>query len=149
MDNGDVPSIPLQQAQNCIVASIQIELTEEILEEFRKDLLQLLHATRSKGVIIDISGVNIMDLEDFDALRQTLLMAEIMGAKTILTGFQPGVVSCLVDLNADIERINAAFNLDDAFRLMNNILSYDETPTSVSTDKQDEPSQLDLDFNQE
>jgi rsbT antagonist protein RsbS len=111
--------IPLQISQNCVVASIQVDLTEDLLEQFRQDLLEKLHSSEAKGVIIDVSGVEIMDLTDFKILKDTVTMAGMMGAKTIIAGLQPGVISALIDLGADIDGINAALNLDDAFVLFN------------------------------
>lgn len=121
MQHKDVPRIPLQFSEGCVVASIQIDLTEEVLQQFRKDLLERLKDTGAKGLILDLSGVEVMDYQDFKALNKTLSMASLLGAKTILTGFQPGVVSSLVDFNADIDHINATLNLDDAFELMQHL----------------------------
>jgi hypothetical protein len=45
-------------------------------------------------------------------------MAQVMGARTILSGLKPGVVSALIDLGADPEGVNAVLNLDDAFKLL-------------------------------
>lgn len=156
MNSGDVQSIPLQLSQGCIIASIQIELTEEVLQQFRKDLLERLHITKARGVILDLSGVEIMDLDDFEALQRILSMAAIMGVETILTGFQPGVVSALVDLNADIDSINAALALDDALQLMNSLrlLKNDtdllpENSSQAELNELDESAEPDLDFSQE
>ncbi|NMG09638.1 STAS domain-containing protein [Brasilonema sp. UFV-L1] len=121
MNGSDVQRIPLQLSQGCIIASIQIELTAEVLQQFRKDILDWLHNNKARGIILDLSGVEIMDLQDFETLRRTLSMAAIMGVETILTGFQPGVVSALVDLNADIDSIYAALDIDDALQLMNSL----------------------------
>ena len=118
MNINETQRIPLQLSQGCIIASMQIELTDEVLYQFRQDLLGCLHTHRAKGVILDVSGVEIMDLADFEAIRRILGMVEMMGARTILSGFQPGVVSCLVDLNAEIDDIHAASDLDQAFRLV-------------------------------
>ncbi|MGK7929739.1 MAG: STAS domain-containing protein [Spirulina sp.] len=118
MKASNVPRIPLQVSQECVIASIQIDLTEEVLKQFRQDLLECLHQTRAKGLILDLSGIEVMDFEDFQGIDLTLSMASIMGATTILTGFQPGVVSTLVDFNVEIDHIHATLNLDDAFDLM-------------------------------
>jgi rsbT antagonist protein RsbS len=123
MNHAEVRRVPLQFSQGCVVASIQIDLTEEVLQQFRQDLLERLYETKAKGLIIDLSGVEVMDYEDFKALNTTLSMASLMGAKTILTGFQPGVVSSLVDFNAEIDHLNATLNLDSAFELMKDLNS--------------------------
>jgi rsbT antagonist protein RsbS len=118
MNESSAQRIPLQISHDCVIASIQIDLTEEVLNHFQSDLLARLHAVGARGVILDLSGVEIMDLEDFRALRRTMLMAEVMGARSIITGLRSGVVSALVALNADTEGIEATQSLDDAFRLM-------------------------------
>ena len=118
MANSDRQYIPLQISQNCVVASIQTELTPAILEQLRQDMLEKLHDSGANGVIIDVSGIEILDLTDFNELRQIIDMVGIMGAKTVMSGFKPELISALVDLDANIDGINAAFNLDDAFILI-------------------------------
>ena len=113
--------IPLQISQNCVVASIQIDLTPELLQQLCQDLLEKLHSSGASGVILDVSGVEIIDLTDFTELRKIINMVEIMGAKTIISGLKPGVISALVDLDADIDGINAVLNLDDAFVLIDTL----------------------------
>ena len=118
MTASSVQHIPLQVARGCVVASIQIDLTPEVLRQFRMDLLERVQESRANGVILDVSGIDILDLDDFNGLRHTMEMAEIMGARPILSGLKPGVVSALIDLGADPEGLNAVLNLDDAFRLL-------------------------------
>ncbi len=108
----------MQISQNCVLASIQIDLTPELLQQLRQDLLEELYANKADGVIIDVSGLEIIDFTDFTELRNIIDMVAIMGAKTVISGFKPGVISALVDLDADIDGINAALNLDDAFVLI-------------------------------
>jgi|GEM_PF-646326 len=156
MNNGDVQRIPLQIVQGCLVASLQVELTEEVLRYFRKDILGMLHTTKARGVILDLSGLEIIDGEDFANLQGTLSMAKIMGVDTILTGFQPGVVSALVDLVVDLDSINAALDLDDALQLINNLrpLHQDvellpENSLQEKLKELDESVEFNLDFHQE
>ena len=107
--------IPLQLSRNCIVASIQVDLTYNVLRQFRVDLLEFLQRSGAQAVILDLSGLEILDLEEFEALRNTMNMVSLMGAKSIVAGMRPGVVSSLIALNADVEGVVAVFNLDDAF----------------------------------
>ena len=118
MTDSNVQRIPLQVARGCVVASIQIDLTPEVLRQFRIDLLERVQKISANGVILDVSGIDILDLDDFNGLRSTMEMAEIMGARPILSGLKPGVVSALIDLGADPEGVNAVLNLDDAFQLL-------------------------------
>jgi rsbT antagonist protein RsbS len=121
MTASSVQRIPLQVVRGCVVASIQIDLDPEVLRQFRIDLLACVQKSRANGVILDVSGIDILDLDDFNGLRSTMEMAEVMGARPILSGLKPGVVSALIDLGADPEGVNAVLNLDDAFQLLDGI----------------------------
>ena len=110
--------IPLQVSRNCVVASIQIDLSDEVLGRLRTDLLQLIQRSGCEAVIMDVSGVQIIDREEFEGLRQTMSMASIMGAAPVLCGLRPGVVASLVELGADVDGIDAAADLDRAFELV-------------------------------
>jgi rsbT antagonist protein RsbS len=123
-----------------VVASIQVDLTEDVLRQFRIDLLEMLHESGAGGVVLDLAGVDIMDLEDFEAIRQTLAMATLLGAHTILAGLRPGVVSSLVELDANVEDIRASLNLDLAFEQIHEILSNsgDQVEPELADDRDDE-----------
>jgi len=118
MDVRAIQRIPLQLSQNSIVASIQVDLSDELLRLFREDLLNLLQSSEAEGIILDFSGVEIIDAEDWAAIRGTMTMANLMGTRSIVAGLRPGVVSALVELEVDVEDIDAALNLDEALKLM-------------------------------
>jgi len=111
--------IPLQMSNNCLVASIQIDLTADVLEQFREDLLSQLQARHARGIIFDLSGIEVMDLSDFENIRSTISMAKVMGVSTVVCGMRPGVVASVVLLGADTDEIRAARDLDMAFELLN------------------------------
>ena len=111
-------TVPVQRAMGCLVASIQVDLNEAVIQQLADSLLEALHRQGARGVILDLSGVSIMDAEEFAALRKIERMAGLMGARTIYAGLKPGVVSALVDLDADVARMVASRSLDDAFLLI-------------------------------
>lgn len=118
MTASSVHHIPLQVVRGCVVASIQIDLNPEVMRQFRIDLLERVQISGANGVILDVSGIDILDLDDFKGLRSTMEMAKVMGARPILSGLKPGVVSALIDLGVDPEGVNSVLNLDDAFQLL-------------------------------
>ena len=123
MPTGSTPRIPLQLSRQCLVASIQVDLTEDVLPQFRRELLDLLHSSGARGVILDVSGLGVIDHEDFEALRETMGMAELMGARAVICGLGAGVVASLVELGVETGDVQAAFNLDEAFGLMERLRS--------------------------
>jgi rsbT antagonist protein RsbS len=101
-----------------VVASIQVDLDEDVLARFRENLLRRIHETGSRGVILDVSGLETLDSDEFAALRRIITMSTIMGAESVLVGLRPGVVSSLIEAGADVDGLQAASNLDAAFALL-------------------------------
>jgi len=114
----DTPAVAMQVSRDVVVASIQIELNEDVLARLREDLLQRVHNSGSRGVILDVSGLETLDSDEFAALRQIITMCTILGAESILVGLQPGVVSSLIEAGAEVDGVRAAVNLEAAFNLL-------------------------------
>lgn len=68
----------MQSSRDCLVASIQVDLDDDVLRRFREDLLQRVHRTNPKGVILDVSGLEIIDATDFAELQRTMAMVSLM-----------------------------------------------------------------------
>ena len=134
----DIPGIALQVSRNIVVASIQVDLDDDVLERFREDLLRRIHATGSRGVILDVSGLETLDSDEFAALRRIITMCTIMGAESVLVGLQPGVVSALIEAGADAGGLQAAINLDAAFDMLQP-KPESESAAATDTDHQDTP----------
>ena len=114
----DIPGVAIQVSRAIVVASIQVDLDDNVLARFRDDLLRRIHETGSRGVILDLSGLETLDSDEFAALRSIIVMSTIMGAKSVLVGLRPGVVSALIEAGADVDGLQAAINLDAAFALL-------------------------------
>ena len=114
----DIPGVAIQVSRDIVVASIQVDLDDDVLDRFRDELLHRLHETGSCGVILDVSGLETLDSYEFSALRRIITMCTIMGAETVLVGLRPGVVSALIEAGADVDGLQAAINLDAAFALL-------------------------------
>ena len=114
----DIPGVAIQVSRDVVVASIQVDLDDDVLALFREDLLRRIHETGSRGVILDVSGLETLDSDEFAALRRIITMCTIMGAESVLAGLQPGVVSALIEAGADVDGLRAAINLDAAYALL-------------------------------
>jgi rsbT antagonist protein RsbS len=114
----DIPRIAIQFARNVVIASIQIDLSDDVLDQFREDLLARVHETSCRGVIVDVSGLDTIDSEEFAALRRIMTMTNLMGSRSILLGLRPGVVSALIEAGAEVDGLDAAIDLDGAFEML-------------------------------
>ncbi|MEP1595833.1 MAG: STAS domain-containing protein [Halieaceae bacterium] len=129
-------TVPVQRAMGCLVASVQVDLNDRVIQQLADNLLEALRVQSARGVILDLSGVSIMDAEEFAALRKIERMAALMGAATVFAGLRPGVVSALIDLDADVSKLAASRSLDDAVLLID-AGEYDETDAEISTESND------------
>ena len=118
MNTNDTPVVAIQVSRDIVVASIQVDLDDDVLARFQEDLLRRVHETGSAGVILDLSGLETLDSHELSALRHIIAMLKIMGAESVLVGLRPGVVSALIDAGADVDGLQAAINLDAAFDLL-------------------------------
>ncbi len=108
----------MQVSRNVVVASIQVDLDDDVLTRFEEDLLGRVHETNSRAVILDVSGLETLDSTEFKALRRIIVAVTIMGTESILVGLQPGVVSGLIEVGADVDGLRTAIDLDAAFELL-------------------------------
>ena len=115
--------VPIQLTHDSLIASIQVELNQEVLDQFQKDLLLQIQTTHAHAVIFDLSGLDIIDSREFESISRTMKMAQLMGAITVLAGLQPGVASSLTELEVDTKDLLAARSLEDAFVIIEDVLS--------------------------
>ncbi|WP_281613219.1 STAS domain-containing protein [Flammeovirga sp. SubArs3] len=122
MDQWVKSSIPLQMHRGCIIASFQLDLDEKNLKLFRQELLNsIVEHNNLKGIIFDLSGLEIIDLVDFQGIKSIISMIKLTGFETVISGLKPAVVSSLILMDADVDDLNAALNLDEAYVILDNI----------------------------
>jgi anti-anti-sigma regulatory factor len=113
-----VPRVPFQQARGCLIASLQLELSELALTQFRADLLDRVRAVQPTGVVLDISGLPLFDRHEFGALRRAMDMVRLMGCPTVLVGVQPGMAAAIAETDERCDELLTARNLEEAFALL-------------------------------
>lgn len=114
----DTARIPVLKIGNVLIASIQVALHDASAVQFKDDLLQALHDTRARGVIIDLTALDIVDSFIGRLIADLTAMAGLMGASVVLTGLQPAVAITLVELGLELPRALTALNLEKGLALM-------------------------------
>ncbi|PQO32303.1 STAS domain-containing protein [Bremerella cremea] len=117
------PRIPMQLTNHCLVASIQIDLNDNVLFRFKRDLLEKIRQTQTRAVLLDVSGVDIMDLVEFESIREIMHMSRLMGARSMLVGIKPEIVCSLMDFDIDFKEMETALTLDQAFEVLQPMLA--------------------------
>ena len=111
--------VPVQLHKNCLIASIQVDLSERILKQFQKELLdRIVEEVNIKGVVLDLSGLQIIDLPDFEELVKIIHMIKLVGFKTVVLGLRPEVVSSLIMLDANVDDLLGVASLDEAIEIL-------------------------------
>lgn len=101
-----------------LIVTLQSDLTERVLRTLGDAVLERLKLQARQGVVFDLSGLGLLDLTEFEALRQLARMVGVMGARAAFVGFSPGIVSLLVDMDADTDGVVVMPGMDEALALL-------------------------------
>ena len=110
--------IVVNRMEGVLVATIQVDMTSTTLAGLRDDVLNSLAAEPSPSLLLDLAGISLMDLEEFEALRSLAHSVALMGTETWFVGLQPEVVATLVTLGAEAGGLRTALDLDAALHLI-------------------------------
>src|ERR1700747_1683171 len=88
--------IPILKIGPTLLATIQIELHDTVVDSFQNDVLEEIEGTGAKGLIIDISALETVDSYVARMLANTAKMAKLMGTETVIVGMRPPVAATLV-----------------------------------------------------
>lgn len=113
--------IPILKIGDVLVASVQVALHDASAVQFKDDLLQKIHDTKSRGVIIDLTAIDVVDSFIGRMIADIASMAGLMGARVVLTGLQPAVAITLVELGLELPNVLTALNLEKGLDVMRSI----------------------------
>lgn len=109
---------PIVKVGEILIVTLQTDLHDQAALALQRDLLEKIAATPVKGVLIDISVVDIVDSFMGRVLSDTAAMANIMNAIVVLVGIQPSVAITLVELGLEFKQIFTALNADLGMKLL-------------------------------
>ncbi|KOO40361.1 STAS domain-containing protein [Priestia koreensis] len=104
--------IPILKLHEYLLVSIQWELDDQTAIQFQEDLLSKIHQTGAKGVVIDLTSIDMIDSFIAKVLGDVVSMSNLMGAKVVLTGIQPAVAITLVELGIGLNDVLTALDLE-------------------------------------
>ena len=110
--------IPVSMVSGAVYASIQLDPDTILLQWLREDLLNLTIKYSARGVLLDVSGITILDGESFVQIVNTTHMLKLIGAKTIVVGLRPGIIAGLCALNVALNAIQGANSVAQALELL-------------------------------
>lgn len=104
--------IPILKIGDVLIASIQTTLHDSSAVQFKDDLLQRIFETRARGLIVDLTAVEVVDSFIGRLISDIASMAGLMGTRVVITGLQPAVAITLVELGLELPQVLTALNLE-------------------------------------
>jgi len=105
-----------------LIASIHTALDDEEMVRFQHDVVARIGAERSRGILIDIAALDVLDSFGSRCLRNLAHMARLRGAETVIVGIQPDVAFAMVRLGTDLE-MPTALDLEEGLELLEELTS--------------------------
>ena len=110
--------IPILKMGGFLLVTIQVDLYDQLAENLETDLINSIKKHNSKGVLIDISAVSIIDSFMGRILVNIAIMSKIMDAQTVVVGMQPAVAITLVELGLPLNGVISALNVEKGMELL-------------------------------
>jgi rsbT antagonist protein RsbS len=111
--------VPVLKQGEYLIASIQSALSDPDLIQLRDDLAKRVGEYRSRGVIIDVTVLDIIDSFATRTLRAIAHMLKLRGAETVIVGIQPDVAFAMVQLGLTLEGVGTALDLEEGLAYLN------------------------------
>jgi len=105
--------IPILKLGECLLISIQWELDDQTALQFQEDLLQKIHGTSARGIVIDLTSIDFIDSFIAKVLGDVIEMSKLMGARVVITGIQPAVAITLIELGIRLQDVLTALDLEN------------------------------------
>ena len=106
-------AIPILKQGDVLIASLQSDPTDNDLIQLKDELADRIGRLRSIGVVIDVSGLDVMDSFATRTLRGIAHTTRLRGADTVIVGIQPEVAFSMVQLGLTLEGTTTALDLED------------------------------------
>src|SRR5687767_15683891 len=109
-----------------LLVTIQVDMHDRLAMMLQDDLTSKIVSARAKGVLIDISALEMVDSFIGRMLGNIAAMSRILDAQTVVVGMQPAVAITLVELGLSLPGIRTALNVDAGLALLRNVLERDD-----------------------
>ncbi|MDF3056463.1 MAG: anti-sigma factor antagonist [Rariglobus sp.] len=111
--------VPILKQGGYLIASIQSVLSDADLLQLRDNLAERVGRFRSRGVIIDVTVLDVIDSFATRMLRAIAHMLKLRGAETVIVGIQPDVAFAMVQLGLTLEGVGTALDLEEGLAYLN------------------------------
>jgi rsbT antagonist protein RsbS len=107
--------VPILRQGDVLIATIQAALSDEDLVELRDSLADQIGRHRARGVVLDVTSLDVLDSFATRTLRAIAATSKLRGAYTVVVGIQPDVAIAMVELGLTLEGVATALDLEEGF----------------------------------
>jgi len=118
-------SVAILRQGDYLIASIQSDLSDSQVLKLRHDLSELVGKCRARGIVIDVTALEVIDSFVARSLRSIVITARLRGAETVIVGIQPDVAIAMVQFRLNLEPLRVALDLDAAKALLDRLTEGD------------------------
>src|SRR6201996_7680392 len=120
--------IPILKLDRFLLVTIQVDMHDRLALQLQDDLTERIVATRARGVLMDISSLEIVDSFIGRMISNIAAMARVLDAETVVVGMQPAVAITLVELGLSLEGVRTALNVDKGMQLLQQHVAEESQP---------------------
>jgi rsbT antagonist protein RsbS len=124
--------IPILKMGEFLLVTIQVDMHDRLAMQLQDDLTERITRHASRGVLIDISGLEMVDSFMGRMIANIAAMARILDAHTVLTGMQPAVAITLVELGLTLPGVRTALSVERGMEQLRAVLGNEHSETGAA-----------------
>lgn len=110
--------IPILRMGSFLLVTIQVDMHDKLALTLQDDLTQRIVSDRARGVLMDISSLDVVDSFIGRMISNIAAMSRVLDAQTVVVGMQPAVAITLVELGLDLKDVRTALNVEKGMALL-------------------------------
>ena len=118
--------IPILRMGDLLLVTIQVDMHDQLASALQDDLTRKIAEVSAKGILIDISSLDIVDSFIGRMLANTSAMARVLGAEAVVVGMQPAVAITLVELGLNLSGVHTALDVEKGVEMLRNRIGIPE-----------------------
>ena len=117
--------IPILRMGKFLLVTIQVDMHDKLAMTLQNDLTEKITSTAAKGVLLDISSLDIVDSFIGRMISNIAAMARVLDAHTVVVGMQPAVAITLVELGLSLPGVKTALNVEKGMQMLLDLTAED------------------------
>ena len=115
-------AVPILKQGPFLIASIQAALTDTDVLRLQDDVMEQVGRFRSRGIVVDVTALDVMDSFVSRSLRGIAHMTRLRGAETVIVGIAPEIAFAMVQLGLSFEDVHTALDLEEGLAYLDSLL---------------------------